>query len=117
MQKTGLLNIVRHEDSQKEHSKGAKVFFADPSLYGRLGGVLSHVRESFFVMQLRQIGKNPVCPKDDKKYDYKIDSDSQTFEFYQEGQQGKKADFVLRQDIDTPAKREIPLWLLGFCGA
>lgn len=111
MQKTGLVNIVRHEDSHKEHSKGAKVFFADPSLYGRLGGILSHVRESFFVMQLRQIGKNPVCPKDDKKYDYKIDS--QTFEFYQEGQQAKKADFVLRQDIDTPAKREIPLWLLG----
>lgn len=112
MEDTSLINIIRYEGIKKGLSKGAKLFFSDPSLYAAYGGLLGNVRESFFCAQMRMIHRSPMCPKDDRQYDFSIDDC--TFEIGGRSKKTKGANFVIRDDIDIPSNNVIPLWLLGF---
>lgn len=111
MENTGLINIIRYEGVKKGQSKGAKIFFADPSLYAEYNGALCNMREAYFCMTLKNLHQNPCCPKDDSEYDFSVDGS--TFEIGGRSKKAKKANFVVRDDIDVYTKKTIPLWLLG----
>lgn len=111
MEDTSLINIIRYEGIKKGQSKGAKIFFSDPSLYFAYGGLLGNIRESYFCMQMRMMHKNPCCPKDDSQYDFSIDN--HTFEIGGRSKKIKGADWVIRDDVDIATNNVIPLWMLG----
>ncbi|MBL4818352.1 MAG: ATP-binding protein [Deltaproteobacteria bacterium] len=112
MEDTSLIQIIRHEGLKKGKSKGGKIFFADPSLYAAFHGQLGNIREAYFCMQMRKLGLTPECPKDDSQYDFK--AGNKTFEIGGRSKKAKQADFVIRDDIDMPSGRVIPLWYLEF---
>lgn len=112
MEDTSLINIIRYEGIKKGQSRGAKIFFSDPSLYFAYSGLLGNVRESYFCMQMRMMHKNPCCPKEDNQYDFSINE--HTFEIGGRSKKIKGANWVVRDDVDIATNNVIPLWMLGF---
>jgi uncharacterized protein len=111
MNDSGILRIVAGK-KQKTLSKGKKIFFSDPNLYFALEGNLGNVRESYFVMAIDKIGKKIVCPDDDSDGDFIVDH--LIFEIGGKNKSRKKSDFVVKDNIDSPSKGEVPIWILGF---
>lgn len=111
MSKSNLIRIIAVEN-KKNQTKGRKVFFSDPTLYNAYNGDLGNVRESFFSFAADLSGKNIFCPKDGSQADFIIDG--KLFEIGGKNKKLKKADFLIRDNIDAPSKGIIPLWLLGF---
>jgi predicted AAA+ superfamily ATPase len=112
MEQTSLIQIIRYEGLKKGQSKGGKIFFGDPSLYAAYHGQLGNVREAYFCMQMRRLHRVPECPKDDSQYDYRVGE--RTFEIGGRSKKAKQADYVIRDDIDLPAGKVIPLWFSEF---
>lgn len=111
LEHVGLINVVRFERDFHVSGKGAKIFFADPSMYYALSGDIGNFREAFVTTMFRQMGKNIYACKNEKKGDFvtgKI-----TIEIGGRNKPIKGADFVIRDDIDLPGNRTIPLWSLG----
>jgi hypothetical protein len=113
MSESGILNIIPQEGVRGK-SKGKKIFFADPSFYHSLNGLLGNVREAYFAMAVKSMGLELHCPKDDSDYDFKIGKN--TFEVGGRNKKKKNADFAIKDDIDLPGQNSIPLWVMGFLG-
>jgi uncharacterized protein len=111
MEHIGLINIVRHAKDVRVSGKGAKIFFADPSMYEALAGESGNVREAFVVTMFRQSGKVIHACKDERLGDFSVGKI--TLEVGGRNKSAKGADFVLRDDVDLPSKKVIPLWSLG----
>ncbi len=112
MEETGLIKIVRYAKDTKTFSKGAKIFFADPSIYSVLNGDMGTRRESYVVETFSDNGKSVFACKDERNGDFIINE--LTVEIGGRSKKVKKADYVIRDDIDLPYKNVIPLWLIGF---
>ncbi len=112
MEDAGLIRIIRHEGFKKGQSKGGKIFFADPSMYSIYRGNLGNIREAYFCMQMQKLIQPAECPKDDSQYDFRVGD--KTFEIGGRSKKGKQADFVVRDDVDLPSGRVVPLWYLEF---
>lgn len=110
MEQSGLLRVVAQKGTRGQ-TKGKKIFFADPSIYGCLNGILGNVREAYFSMATKAIGLELHCPKDDSDYDFEVGKT--TFEIGGRNKKRKNADYVIKDDIDLPTKHTIPLWMLG----
>ncbi|HLB59809.1 MAG TPA: AAA family ATPase [Bdellovibrionota bacterium] len=111
LEHVGLINIVRFQKDFHVSGKGAKIFFADPSMYFALSGDIGNVREAFVTMMFRQLGKEIYAYKEEQKADFVVEK--MTLEIGGPSKSPKGADFVLRDDIDMPGNRIIPLWSLG----
>lgn len=111
LEHVGLINIVRFEKDFHASGKGAKIFFADPSMYFALSGDVGNFREAFVTTMFRQIGKNIYACKNERKGDLVFDKI--TMEIGGKNKSIKGSDFVIRDDIDPPGNRSIPLWSLG----
>ena len=112
MEETGLIKIVRYAKDTKTFSKGAKIFFADPSIYSVLNGDMGTRRESYIVEAFSDNGKSVFACKDERNGDFIINE--LTVEVGGRSKKVKKADYVIRDDIDLPYKNVIPLWLIAF---
>jgi predicted AAA+ superfamily ATPase len=111
MDEVGLITIVRLASDHKASGKGAKIFFADPTMYGALNGNLGNVREAFVVAAFHEAGKTVYAA--DKEVDGDLLIDGYLIEVGGKQKKRKKADFVIRDDTERPIGNGIPLWSLG----
>jgi predicted AAA+ superfamily ATPase len=111
MDEVGLITIVRLPTDHKATGKGAKIFFADPTMYAALNGNLGNVREAFVVASFKQAGKTVHAA--DKEIDGDFLVDGLLIEVGGKQKKRKKADYVIRDDSDRPVGNGIPLWSLG----
>jgi predicted AAA+ superfamily ATPase len=112
LEHVGLLNIVRYRTDHKTAGKGAKLLLSDPSMYAALGGNLGHVREAYLVTLCKNAGLSVHANKDERKGDFVIEG--KTVEVGGKNKKSKKADFVVRDDIEIPHGNALPLWSFGF---
>ncbi len=112
MEQMHLIRIIKHCGSKKIQTKGAKIFLYDPSFYHVLNGKLGSLREAYVVSQFQDIKHEVCCPKDDRICDF-IVNQKLKIEVGGRSKELKQADFVVRDDLDFPVKKTIPLWLLG----
>lgn len=111
MSKSELINVVMKKNSAQVFSKGEKIFLCDPSMYHCFGGDMGSAREAFIVFSLKE--KFQVFASgDETKCDYLIDNI--TIEVGGKSKKNKRADFVIKDDLDVPYKNSIPLWMIGF---
>lgn len=113
LETVGLLNIVRYKSDHKVLGKGAKILFADPSTYPVLSSMynIDTVREAFVVTVLKNCGHKVFACKDETQGDFLVDG--LTLEIGGRTKPSKGAHFVLRDDIELPARNVLPLWSLG----
>ncbi len=107
-----LIRIIKYSNQRTSHTKGAKIFLHDPSWYSVLKGELGNQREAYVVSALSELGLGVSIPKDDSECDF-VTSSSLKLEIGGRNKSSKKADFVIRDDLDVPSGKAIPLWLLG----
>ena len=112
MEQIELINIVRYQNDHRTSGKGAKIFFADPSMYQALGGGSGNFREAFVTMVFRQLGRVFHACKDERQGDFILDKKI-TLEVGGRNKAIKGAQFVLKDEIDMPGKASIPLWSIG----
>jgi len=112
MDATGLIRIIYRENDTKTFSKGAKIFLADPSFYSVLGGNTGTRREAFVVAAFSNAGKKVFACKNEEAGDFLVDG--VILEVGGKNKTKKRADYVIRDNIDLPHGNVIPLWLLGF---
>ncbi len=105
-----VLNVVRKKGKVRPFSKGSKIFFSDPASYSAYEGKLGNFREAFVVSALKDFGQIWAC--DDERVCDFIFNDIK-IEVGGGNKKTKGADFVIKDDIDVPVKRSIPLWVLG----
>ncbi len=110
MENVELINIIEKEGTKKAYTKGAKIFFADPTMYYVLEGNLGNVREAFVAFVLKNRGKF-WAEKDDRKGDFVFNGIR--LEIGGTSKKPKEAHFVIRDDVDIPFKNVIPMWALG----
>lgn len=112
MDKSELIKIVQKKGNKHIYSKGGKIFLGDPSMYYCFNGNIGSAREAFIVFSLGE--KYPIFASDnEKEYDYQVGR--YTIEVGGRNKKNKKADFVIKDDIDVPYKNNFPLWMIGFC--
>jgi predicted AAA+ superfamily ATPase len=111
MERVGLINIIRYRSDHSVSGKGAKLFFADPSMYAALDGDLGNFREAFVSTMFRQMGKAIYASKNETQGDFLVDK--MTLEIGGRNKKLKGADFVIRDDMDMPGTRTIPMWSIG----
>ncbi len=116
MESVGAIRIIRYQNETKAKSAGAKVFYSDPCLYAVLRGTEGNIRESFVSLALQSAGYQVFAAKDERDGDFVTisskDGKRMTIEVGGHKKILKNADFVVRDDIDYPADKVIPLWHL-----
>ncbi|HCM25751.1 MAG: AAA family ATPase [Treponema sp. GWB1_62_6] len=119
MESVSLLRIIRIENDTKAKSVGDKLFFSDPAFYPVLRGNSGTEREALVAALCAESGWLVESSKDETQGDFAISkktSDGMTrikLEVGGASKKIKKADFVIRDNIDFPGGNAIPLWLLG----
>lgn len=111
MAKSELLNIVKKK-GKLSFTKGAKLFFSDPSFYYCFNGNIGTAREAFVVMNLKE-KYNIYASKNEEECDFLLDNKLK-IEIGGKSKKVKNADFVISDDIDIPFKNKLPMWLMGF---
>ncbi len=115
MEQVKMINILRVQNDTKARSVGAKMLFADPCAYWVLNADKGTEREAFVVFCFLQAGYNVNAVKDERKGDFVVSNNEDSFviEVGGENKKTKGADFVMRDNTDYPAGKAIPLWLLA----
>lgn len=116
MESVGLLRIIRFENDKKAKTVGAKLFMADPAFYPTLNGDIGTAREALVTMLCANAGWTIEASKDETKGDFVISKNNNKkirLEVGGANKDRKGSDFVIRDDIDYPATKTIPLWMLG----
>lgn len=107
-----IIRIIRKEKDYKLNSMGSKIFLYDPTTYKIFDGDKGNIREAYVAAIFSESNKSVYASKDEKYGDFMIDG--KLIEIGGKNKKTKKADFVLRDDIEIPVKDSIPLWLIGF---
>lgn len=112
MHHVGLIRVIYKHGDTAIYSKGAKIFFYDPSMYSVLNGETGNVREAYVASALMDRDTDIVaCPREeDCDFIYR----DLKLEIGGKRKSAKQSDFVIRDDTDVPYKNAIPLWMLGF---
>ena len=119
MESVGILSVIRAEHETKAQSVGAKLFFSDPALYPVLAGNPGTAREALVACLCAASGWTVEASRDERAGDFVLTRTAGgkrkkvTIEIGGTTKSRKEADFVIRDDLDYPAARAIPLWLLG----
>jgi predicted AAA+ superfamily ATPase len=119
MESVGLLRILRFERDTKARSVGAKLFFADPAFYSVLHGHEGTSREALVAALCAGAGWDVEASRDESVGDFVITRTGDsgqlrlTLEVGGPAKRSKRADFVIRDDLDYPGGNALPLWLLG----
>ncbi len=112
MEQANVIRLIRKKKDVSLHSIGAKIFLYEPSVYGFFDGNIGNIRESYVAGISIESNRKVFASADETECDFLIDK----FEVEVGGKKkdSKKADFVLRDDVDIPDGNMIPLWMLGF---
>ena len=123
MDAVGVLRIIRFQNDKKAKSAGAKLFLADPCLYSVLLGQIGNQREAFVSGILNQAGYSVKAARNETEGDFIISkkagnlqlgtNPSVKIEVGGRDKALKKSDWVIRDNIDYPSDKIIPLWLLA----
>ncbi|MGK5085193.1 AAA family ATPase [Bdellovibrionota bacterium FG-1] len=108
-----VIRIIRKPKDHRLHSIGAKIFLHEPATYGALAGNTGSVREAYCAAALQESGHTVHAAPDEKECDMIVD-EKISLEIGGATKKKKKADWVIRDNIDLPAPGVIPMWLLGF---
>lgn len=111
LESLSLIRIVDYGKSSKSRTKGAKILLADPSHYAVLGGSMGNLRESYVVFELERRFGEVFASKDERKGDFV--SHGMLFEVGGRNKKAKSANYVIRDDLEYPSPRQIPLWTMG----
>jgi hypothetical protein len=109
-----VIRIIRHAKDRSRLSKGAKMFLCDPTLYAALGGNRGTQREALVCAMLHEAGHKITASDDEAACDFIVGDFA--IEVGGARKKAKNADFVIRDDIEYPSQRAIPLWSLGLAG-
>ncbi|NUU97046.1 ATP-binding protein [Marinitoga sp. 1138] len=107
-----VIRIIRHEKDYKLNSVGSKIFLYDPGIYKIFNGDSGNLREAYVAALFSEAGMKVYSSKKEEYGDFVIDG--KLIEVGGKNKKIKKADFVLKDDIEIPVKNSIPLWLIGF---
>ena len=113
MEEAQLIRVVRKKKDHKLHSIGAKIFLQDPSVYGALQGDLGSVREALTVACFQEAKRTILAADDETICDFTVDNKVR-IEIGGPSKKLKKADWVIRDNLDVASGKTIPLWTLGF---
>ena len=123
MDAVGAIRIIRFQNDTKAKSAGAKLFLADPCLYSVLHGKTGNQREAFVSGILNQAGFSVNAVRNETEGDFIISkktgnlqleiNPSLKIEVGGRDKILKKSDFVIRDNLDYPTEKTIPLWLLA----
>ncbi len=113
MESVGVVRIIRKTNDAKANTVGEKVFFGDPTYYGIFRGNLGTAREALVAAMLAESGRRVEASQDERAADFVVNGEI-TLEVGGKSKNRKSADFVIRDDIDTPTRSSLPLWSLGF---
>ncbi|GAB6276394.1 MAG: hypothetical protein SAMD01599839_09340 [Rectinema sp.] len=120
MESAGVLRIIRKEHDYKARTVGHKLFLGDPALYEALGGDTGTAREALVTAMLQEGGYSVYASSDETICDFVVRGGTIpgegriSIEVGGSGKSRKKADFVVRDDLDYASGSAIPLWSLGF---
>ncbi|MCK4764498.1 MAG: hypothetical protein KAW12_20025 [Candidatus Aminicenantes bacterium] len=112
MEQANVIRLIRKKNDISLHSVGAKIFLYEPSVYGFFDGNIGNIRESYAAGISMESKRKVFAAQNDAEYDFLIDQFKTEVGGKKKG--AKKADFVLRDDVDIPDGKVIPLWMLGF---
>ena len=119
MESVGLLRLLRVEGDTKAKSVGAKLFFYDPAFYEILHGNPGTAREALVATLSAEAGWTVEATRDEMQGDFVISRNEAggrrrlAIEVGGSSKHIKSADRVVRDDMDYPGGKAIPLWLLG----
>lgn len=112
MESAGVIRILRIKSDRRAHTTGRKIFLYEPSVYAYLGGDLGTMRESFVAGIAVESGRKVYASPDEKRGDFVVDD--RIIEVGGKSKEKRGADYIVRDDIDLPAARSIPMWVWGF---
>jgi predicted AAA+ superfamily ATPase len=107
-----IIRIIRKEKDYRFNSMGSKILLYDPGIYKIFKGDIGNIRESYVAASFSEAGNSIYASKDEKYGDFVVNNI--LIEVGGKRKKAKKADFVLKDDIEIPIKNSIPLWLIGF---
>lgn len=114
MEETGLVSIVPGYGDAKERFSRSKILLANPSAYHVLGGREGNLREALTVLAFRSRGIGIYASQKEEAGDFIVDMDGPvTIEVGGRKKRHKESDYVVRDNIDYPSERVIPLWHLA----
>ncbi len=123
MNAVGAIQIIRFQNDTKAKSAGAKLFLADPCLYSVLHGKIGNQREAFVSSFLNQAGFSVNASRNETEGDFIISKRTGNLQLgtnpllkIEVGGRDKvlkKSDWVIRDNLDYPGDKSIPLWLLA----
>ncbi len=113
MESVGVVRIIRKAKETKANTVGEKIFFGDPVLYDIFEGNLGTAREALVVSLLTEGGELVEASPEETHGDFLVRGEI-LIEVGGASKKPKAADFVLRDDLDVPAGKALPLWTLGF---
>jgi predicted AAA+ superfamily ATPase len=112
MESAGILRILRIPSDRRIHTAGRKMFLYEPSVYAFFGGELGTIREAYVTGIAMESGRKVFASADEKRGDLVVDG--RLIEIGGKTKERKGADYVVRDDIDLPVGRAIPMWVWGF---
>lgn len=112
MESAGIIRILRIKSDRRVHTSGRKIFLYEPSIYAYFGGDKGTIREAFVAGIAMEAGHKVFAASDERRGDLIVDDFS--IEVGGKTKQKKRADFVVRDDIDLPVGKAIPMWIWGF---
>ena len=111
MERVHLIRIVRRRNDTKMHSIGAKILLCDPSVYLLFGDNRGTLREAYVATASVESGHSLYASDNEEAYDFLVDERS--IEVGGRTKAAKGADIVVRDNIDLPSGKALPMWLLG----
>jgi predicted AAA+ superfamily ATPase len=112
MERANVLRLIRKKKDLSLHSIGSKIFLYEPAVYRFFEGDIGNIRESYAAGISIESKRKVFTSDNEEEYDFQVDKFK--VEVGGKKKRSKKADFVLRDDIDIPEDNVIPLWMLGF---
>lgn len=121
LERARLVSLATYPDSHiSALQKPDKVFLQNPNLYFALeplGADIGSIRESFFFSQLHVVSEIHL----DKDLDFIVTHGRKKYEFEIGGANKTRRQlrstpgaYLVRDDIENGAEKQIPLWLFGF---
>lgn len=112
MESAGIVRILRIPGDRRLHTAGRKIFLYEPSVYSYFGGNVGTLREAFVAGIAQEAGRAVFAAPEEKRGDMVVDG--RVVEVGGRAKAAKGADFVIRDDIELPMRKAIPMWLWGF---
>ena len=111
MERAHLLRIVRKRNDTKMNSVGAKLLLNEPSVYTFFGRNEGTQREAYVATAFSDAGYRLFAASKETDCDFVVNDIR--IEVGGRTKKAKAADFVVRDNVDLPSGKIIPMWMIG----